>query len=152
MARGIGGSNSYRPVISPMQSSTGSIPTPASNSSGAAEAGCLLACDPRPGGEIGRRKGLKIPRPQGHDGSSPSPGTKCLHQAHPVFAFRVADRSAFLTAKRVAIFLVIAAARLARSIEIHVFRTPRVLVTGFGADAAGPHKLRPCPNAHAPVI
>jgi hypothetical protein len=28
-----------------------------------------------PDGEIGRRKGLKIPRPQGHPGSSPGPGT-----------------------------------------------------------------------------
>jgi hypothetical protein len=31
--------------------------------------------DPRPGGEIGRHKGLKIPRPQGHTGSIPVPGT-----------------------------------------------------------------------------
>ena len=29
-----------------------------------------------PDGEIGSRKGLKIPRPQGHPGSSPGPGTK----------------------------------------------------------------------------
>jgi Arm DNA-binding domain len=29
---------------------------------------------PCPGGEIGRRKGLKIPRPQGRAGSSPAPG------------------------------------------------------------------------------
>src|SRR5687767_1168695 len=43
----------------------GSIPTPASK----AQAG------PRPGGETGRRKGLKIPRPQGRAGSSPAPGT-----------------------------------------------------------------------------
>ena len=28
-----------------------------------------------PGGEIGRRKGLKIPRPKGHAGSIPAPGT-----------------------------------------------------------------------------
>ena len=28
-----------------------------------------------PGGEIGRRKGLKIPRPKGHAGSSPALGT-----------------------------------------------------------------------------
>src|SRR4029079_18908672 len=28
------------------------------------------------GGETGRRKGLKIPRPQGRAGSSPAPGTK----------------------------------------------------------------------------
>src|SRR6056297_1628593 len=30
----------------------------------------------RPDGEIGRRKGLKIPRPQGCAGSSPAPGTR----------------------------------------------------------------------------
>src|SRR5512142_1320306 len=30
----------------------------------------------RPGGETGIRKGLKIPRPQGHAGSSPAPGTR----------------------------------------------------------------------------
>jgi hypothetical protein len=29
----------------------------------------------RPGGEIARRKGLKIPRPKGHAGWSPAPGT-----------------------------------------------------------------------------
>ena len=28
-----------------------------------------------PGGETGRRKGLKIPRPNGRAGSSPAPGT-----------------------------------------------------------------------------
>jgi hypothetical protein len=28
-----------------------------------------------PGGEIGRRKGLKIPRPYGRAGSIPAPGT-----------------------------------------------------------------------------
>ena len=28
-----------------------------------------------PGGEIGRRKGLKIPRGQPHAGSTPAPGT-----------------------------------------------------------------------------
>src|SRR5215212_1536274 len=32
----------------------------------------------RPGGETGRRKGLKIPRPQGHAGSTPAPGTREL--------------------------------------------------------------------------
>jgi hypothetical protein len=31
---------------------------------------------PCPGGGIGRRKGLKIPRPQGRAGSTPAPGTK----------------------------------------------------------------------------
>ena len=30
---------------------------------------------PRPGGEIGRRKGLKIPWEQSRAGSSPAPGT-----------------------------------------------------------------------------
>lgn len=30
----------------------------------------------RPDGETGRRKGLKIPHPQGYVGSSPTPGTK----------------------------------------------------------------------------
>src|SRR5690606_8247938 len=30
---------------------------------------------PRPGGETGKRRGLKIPRPQGHVGSTPTPGT-----------------------------------------------------------------------------
>lgn len=30
---------------------------------------------PCPGGETGIRKGLKIPRPQGHVGSTPTPGT-----------------------------------------------------------------------------
>jgi hypothetical protein len=29
----------------------------------------------RPDGETGRRKGLKIPRPQGYAGSIPAPGT-----------------------------------------------------------------------------
>ena len=29
----------------------------------------------RPDGEIGRRKGLKIPRPLGRAGSTPAPGT-----------------------------------------------------------------------------
>jgi hypothetical protein len=32
--------------------------------------------DIRPDGETGRRKGLKIPRPQGYAGSIPAPGTK----------------------------------------------------------------------------
>jgi hypothetical protein len=31
---------------------------------------------PSPDGEIGRRSGLKIRRPQGRGGSSPPPGTK----------------------------------------------------------------------------
>ena len=31
-----------------------------------------------PGGGIGRHKGLKIPRWQQHDGSSPSPGTNLI--------------------------------------------------------------------------
>src|SRR5262245_65481957 len=31
--------------------------------------------EPSPGGETGRHKGLKIPRPQGHAGSTPAPGT-----------------------------------------------------------------------------
>ena len=35
----------------------------------------LLECLPRPGGEIGRRKGLKIPRWQHRTGSIPVPGT-----------------------------------------------------------------------------
>ena len=41
----------------------------------------LAGCDngvrlaPRPDGEIGRRSGLKIRRPQGRGGSSPPPGT-----------------------------------------------------------------------------
>ena len=33
---------------------------------------------PGPGGEIGRRSGLKIRRPQGHAGSSPAPGTNIM--------------------------------------------------------------------------
>ena len=32
---------------------------------------------PSPGGEIGRRKGLKIPWGQPHAGSSPAPGIAC---------------------------------------------------------------------------
>lgn len=35
-----------------------------------------LQSDPRPGGETGRHRGLKIPRPRGHTGSSPVPGTR----------------------------------------------------------------------------
>ena len=35
----------------------------------------LLINTLRPGGGIGRHKGLKIPRLNGRDGSSPSPGT-----------------------------------------------------------------------------
>ena len=31
-----------------------------------------------PGGEIGRRKGLKIPRPHGRAGSIPAPGTNSM--------------------------------------------------------------------------
>ena len=31
-----------------------------------------------PGGEIGRRKGLKIPRPHGRAGSIPAPGTTSM--------------------------------------------------------------------------
>ena len=34
-----------------------------------------------PGGETGRHKGLKIPRPQGHAGSSPAPGTRLKMEA-----------------------------------------------------------------------
>ena len=40
----------------------------------------------RPDGEIGRRSGLKIRRPQGHRGSSPLPGTnktKDLEELRP---------------------------------------------------------------------
>ena len=38
-------------------------------------AACLTMQARCPDGEIGSRKGLKIPRPQGHPGSSPGPGT-----------------------------------------------------------------------------
>ena len=39
----------------------------------------------RPDGEIGRRKGLKIPRPLGRAGSTPAPGTNISPSAnqHP---------------------------------------------------------------------
>jgi hypothetical protein len=37
---------------------------------------------PRPDGEIGRRKRLKISRPQGHAGSIPAPGTKSFKYFH----------------------------------------------------------------------
>ena len=46
----------------------GSIPASASNANN------MLSH--RPGGEIGRRKGLKIPRFYNHAGSSPALGTK----------------------------------------------------------------------------
>jgi hypothetical protein len=36
-----------------------------------------------PDGETGRRKGLKIPRPQGHVGSIPTPGTTRQFSGHP---------------------------------------------------------------------
>ena len=35
----------------------------------------IMGIERCPDGEIGRRKGLKIPRPQGHAGSIPAPGT-----------------------------------------------------------------------------
>ena len=35
----------------------------------------MIKCRFCPGGEIGRRKGLKIPRPYGRAGSIPAPGT-----------------------------------------------------------------------------
>ena len=41
--------------------------------------GCrMLHARTGPGGETGRRKGLKIPRPQGHVGSIPTPGTSVV--------------------------------------------------------------------------
>ena len=40
-----------------------------------AASACTLRSCPRPGGETGRRKGLKIPPPQGDAGSTPAPGT-----------------------------------------------------------------------------
>ncbi len=46
---------------------------------------------PRPGGEIGRHKGLKIPRPCGHAGSIPAPGTK-VRQSHRMFVAAGANR------------------------------------------------------------
>src|SRR5690606_1003487 len=58
----------------------GSIPTPASSfrsspaSSGAFSFRLFVPWARRPDGETGRRKGLKIPRPQGHVGSIPTPG------------------------------------------------------------------------------
>ena len=45
-------------------------------------AGSRWCCPPGPGGEIGRRMGLKIPCPSGRAGSSPAPGTNSLP---PVF-------------------------------------------------------------------
>ncbi len=36
----------------------------------------------RPGGEIGRRKGLKIPRPNGRAGSIPAPGTTFINRIY----------------------------------------------------------------------
>ena len=38
----------------------------------------LETAHPCPDGEIGRRKGLKIPRSKDHPGSSPGPGTMIL--------------------------------------------------------------------------
>src|SRR5690606_11741221 len=35
------------------------------------------------GGETGRRRGLKIPRPRGHVGSSPTPGTNKNNDLQP---------------------------------------------------------------------
>ena len=51
-----------------------------------------------PGGETGRRKGLKIPRPQGHTGSSPVPGTKvatakAANRRHPLLFPSVNDNT-----------------------------------------------------------
>ena len=48
----------------------GSIPTPALPFFTTWQNACG-----RPGGETARRKGLKIPRPKGHTGWSPVPGT-----------------------------------------------------------------------------
>ncbi len=36
-----------------------------------------------PGGEIGRRKGLKIPRLKGRAGSIPAPGTIIINELQP---------------------------------------------------------------------
>ena len=51
---------------------------------GGAKAPCYDSppADPRPGGETGRRKGLKIPPPQGDAGSIPAPGTPRLPLPH----------------------------------------------------------------------
>ena len=49
--------------------------------------GSASICDitvPRPGGGIGRRKGLKIPRWQHRAGSSPAPGTTFLNRHLPI--------------------------------------------------------------------
>ncbi len=44
----------------------------------------LLSAPPScPGDEIGRRKGLKIPRPQGRTGSIPVPGTNEINGSLP---------------------------------------------------------------------
>ena len=40
-------------------------------------------CRAGPNGEIGRRMGLKIPRPQGHAGSSPASGTRLRGRIFP---------------------------------------------------------------------
>ena len=52
----------------------GSIPTSASIAFQGASATAVRLFSFRPDGEIGRRKGLKIPHPQGYVGSSPTPG------------------------------------------------------------------------------
>jgi hypothetical protein len=55
----------------------GSIPTSASIAfQGAPALAVAPFFFPSPDGEIGRRKGLKIPHPQGYVGSSPTPGTR----------------------------------------------------------------------------
>ena len=50
----------------------------------------MIKFDARPGGEIGRHKGLKIPRRKLRAGSSPALGTiTCLKKTHEVISSNI---------------------------------------------------------------
>src|SRR5690606_14674906 len=72
----------------------GSIPTPASRfEKPRLERGFFVPAfsyhgRDGPDGETGRRKGLKIPRPQGHVGSIPTPGTRCVYTVRTLLEVR----------------------------------------------------------------
>ncbi len=57
-------------------------------------------CTRCPGGEIGRRKGLKIPRPKGRAGSTPAPGTISPVFLVPVLVLRFTRSVDFVCGKQ----------------------------------------------------
>ncbi len=82
---------------------------------------------PRPGGETGIRKGLKIPRPQGHAGSTPAPGTRASYGDTQYWAGRTATASQarYGSAQNHAAICLDQASRKAMVVQVEGMESPR---------------------------